>query len=92
MQGQQGLALLSKCRKTPPLSSDLIENAKNLKFNNLLWSNPRETFYPQDNKGENLYSTYINIYKPQTIYATFYFTKCIHRFSYVLTKYTHSVL
>jgi hypothetical protein len=55
------MTLLSKCRKTP-LSSDLIEDSKNLEFNTLLWSNPRETFYLQDNKGEDLYSIHINLY------------------------------
>ena len=65
------MTLLSKCRKTPPLSSDSIEAAKNLEFSNLLWSNPRDTFYPQDNKGEKLHnSTYINIHKRMTIYVT----------------------
>ena len=70
---------ITKCRKTPPLSSDLIQDSKNLEFNYLLWSNPRETFYPQDNKGENFY-----IHKPLTIFVTVYFTKCSHRFAYFL--------
>ena len=53
------MTLLSKCRKTSSLSSDSIEDTKNLEFNNLLWSNLRETFYPQDNKGENLHTVLV---------------------------------